>query len=214
MATSVAAAPTCASSRPFKRRLNRMPEAPLEIEPERYELTAPPAYFFAFDRRDFLGLLGGGLLIAFSAGAQESGRGRRSEAAPQDLDAWLHIGEDGAVTICTGKTEVGQNIRTSLSQAAAEELHCPIASIKLGMADTALVPYDMGTFGSRTTPTMAPQVRRAAATAREALLDLAAERWKVDRSKISIADGKIVCADAAASASPMGFGDLTKGQKL
>ena len=189
-----------------------MPETSAQIEPERYELTAPPAYRFAVDRRDFLGLLGGGLLIAFSAGAQESGRrGRRPESAPQDLDAWLHIGEDGAVTICTGKTEVGQNIRTSLSQAAAEELHCPIASIKLVMADTALVPYDMGTFGSRTTPTMAPQVRRAAATAREALLDLAAEKLQVDRVKLSIADGKIACPGAAA---PIGFGELNKGQKI
>src|ERR1035441_6516295 len=50
---------------------------------------------------------------------------------------------------------------------------------RLVMADTALVPYDMGTFGSRTTPTMASQIRRAAATAREALLDLAAEKWNV-----------------------------------
>src|ERR1039458_7128607 len=162
MATSAAAAPTSASSEPSKRRPNPMPETPAQIEPERYELTAPLAYRFAVDRRDFIGLLGGGLLIAFSAGAQESGRARRSEALPQDLDAWLHIGEDGAVAIYTGKTEVGQNIRPSLSQAASQELHCPIGSIKLVMADTALVPYDMGTFGSRTTPTMAPQVRRAA----------------------------------------------------
>jgi CO/xanthine dehydrogenase Mo-binding subunit len=191
-----------------------MPETLNQIEPERYELTAPPAYRFAVDRRDFLGLLGGGLLVVFSASPQESGRGRRGEPIPQDLDAWLHIGEDGAIAIYTGKTEVGQNIRTSLSQAAAEELHCPIDAIKLVMADTALVPYDMGTFGSRTTPTMAPQVRRAAATAREALLDLAAGKWKVDRSKLSVADGKIVCADAPAGASPMGFGGLTKGQKL
>jgi len=187
-----------------------MPDAPVQIEPERYELTAPPAYRFAVDRRDFLGLLGGGLLVVFSAGAQESGRGRNSESAPQDLNAWLHIGEDGAVSICTGKTEVGQNIRTSLSQAAAEELHCPIASIELVMADTALVPYDMGTFGSRTTPTMAPQVRRAAATAREALLDLAAEKWHVDRAKLTIADGKIACPGS----EPAGFGELAKGRKI
>jgi isoquinoline 1-oxidoreductase len=198
-----------------------MPDSPTQFEsapiaPERYELAAPPAYRFAVDRRDFLGLLGGGLLVVFSASAQESGRGRRSQALPSDLNAWLHIAEDGGVTICTGKTEVGQNIRTSLSQAAAEELHCPIASVKLIMADTALVPYDMGTFGSRTTPTMAPQVRRAAATAREALLDLAAEKWNVDRAKLSIVDGKIACPDAgnAAATSPIGFGELTHGRKI
>ena len=79
------------------------------------------------------------------------------------------------------------------------------------MADTALVPYDMGTFGSRTTPTMAPQVRRAAATAREVLRDLAAERWQIDRAKVSIVDGKV---SGAGIAAPISFGELTKGQKL
>ena len=78
------------------------------------------------------------------------------------------------------------------------------------MADTSLVPYDMGTFGSRTTPTMAPQIRRAAATAREALLDLAAEKWKAERSQLSIADGKIT----SSSGTAIGFGELTKGQNL
>jgi len=182
-----------------------------ELEPERYELTAPPAYHFEVGRRDFLGLLGGGLLIVFSAGAQERRGFRRFESLPQDLEAWLHVGENGVVTVYTGKAEVGQNIRTSLSQAAAEELHCGIGSINLVMADTALTPYDMGTFGSRTTPTMAPQIRRAAATAREALLDLAAEKWKVERGKLAIADGKITCAGGGQS---IGFGELTKGRRL
>jgi len=182
---------------------------PEQIETERYELAARPAYRFDLDRRDFIGLLGGGLLIVFSASAQERGRFRQSEQLPQDLDAWLHIGEDGAVSVYTGKTEVGQNIRTSLSQAISEELHCPIGSIKLVMADTALTPYDMGTFGSRSTPTMALQLRRAAATARETLLDLAAEQWMVDRAKLTVADGKIVSVGKSA-----GFGELTKGQKL
>lgn len=188
-----------------------MPEIPERIEPERYELAARPVYRFDVDRRDFLGLLGGGLLVVVSSSAQERRGFRRPEAQPQDLDAWLHIGEDGLVTVCTGKAEVGQNIRTSLSQAAAEELHCSIGSIKLIMGDTALTPYDMGTFGSRTTPTMAPQIRRAAATAREALLDLAAGKWKVERGSLTIAGGKIARTDGSASA---GFGELTKGQRL
>jgi len=182
---------------------------PEQLEPERYELAAPPAYRFELDRRDFLGLMGGGLLVVFSAGAQERGGRRRSESLPEELDAWLHIGENGAVRVCTGKAEVGQNIRTSLSQAVSEELHCPISAVEMVMADTALTPWDMGTFGSRTTPTMAPQIRRAAATAREALLDLAAERWHVERARVSIANGKITCGEQTA-----GFGELTKGQQL
>ena len=113
------------------------------------------------------------------------------------------------VTVYTGKTEVGQNIRTSLSQAVAEELHVPVASIRMLMADTDLTPYDMGTFGSRTTPTMAPQLRKAAAAAREALIDLAASEWKVDRGAVQVADGRVLCADHS-----MAFGELTHGKQL
>ncbi len=71
---------------------------------------------------------------------------------PQEIGAWLHIGEDGQITVYTGKVEVGQNIRTSLTQVVAEELRAPLGSIQLVMADTQLTPFDMGTFGSRTTP--------------------------------------------------------------
>ena len=81
-------------------------------------------------RRDFVQTLGGGILVMLVEEdilAQESGGGSRRRAgdfgsAPQDVNAWLHIGEDGVVTVYTGKVEVGQNARTSLTQAAAEEL--------------------------------------------------------------------------------------------
>ena len=77
---------------------------------------------------------------------------------------------------------MGQNIRTSLSQGVAEELHLPIEKIELVMGDTQLTPFDMGTFGSRTTPTMNLQLRKVAAAARDLLIDLAAAQWKVDRT--------------------------------
>src|SRR5687767_15641732 len=77
------------------------------------------------------------------------------------------------------------------------------------MADTQLTPYDAGTFGSRTTPDMSRRLRRVAAAAREVLLDLAAENWKVDRAGLKVADGKVHDADKSVE-----FGKLTKGQKL
>lgn len=187
------------------------------IEPERYELTEHARYTFAFDRRDFLRTLGGGIavvLIVPRARAQESGGGRRGnfgEAMPADLGAWLHIGEDGRVTAFTGKTEIGQNIRTSLTQAIAEELGAPAATIAMVMADTQRTPYDAGTFGSRTTPIMNAQLRRVAAAAREMLIDLAAEQWHIDRTALAATDGKIVEARSGRTAS---YGELTKGQKL
>jgi nicotinate dehydrogenase subunit B len=193
------------------------------IEVERYELFAEPAYHFNLDleRRDFFKLLGGGLVLVFTLDAfasQESGRqrgesGRRaqSNSAPKEIAGWLHIGEDGSITAYTGKVEFGQNIRTSLSQVVAEELRAPIGSIRLTMGDTDLTPFDMGTFGSLTTPTMAPLLRKAAAAAREALIDLAAEEWKVDRASLTVKDGKVINERSKQS---LDFGKLTKGQKL
>ena len=188
-----------------------------QIEPERYELGAPSTYHFAMPRRDFFKLMGGGILVICFADdpllAQESGRSRggREGSVPQEMAAWLHIGENGQVTVCTGKVEVGQNIRTSLTQAVAEELHVVSASIQLVMGDTDRTPFDMGTFGSMTTPRMNPQLRRVAATAREALIDLAAEAWKVDRTKLVAAQGSVTDPDSRRTAS---YADLTKGHEI
>lgn len=71
---------------------------------------------------------------------------------PRGIGAWIHVGEDDAVTVYTGKVEIGQNIRTSLSRVVADELRVPLKAIRMAMADTAAVPFDKGTFGSRTTP--------------------------------------------------------------
>src|SRR5690348_13404469 len=104
-------------------------------------------------RRGFLKTLGGGILVLLTPDhdsfAQESGRHRKSsEDLPKNIGAWLHIAPDGTITAFTGKAEVGQNIRTSLTQAVADELRCSPASVHLVMGDTALTPWDMGTFGS------------------------------------------------------------------
>lgn len=140
------------------------------FEPERYELLAGPAYNFPLDRRGFFKTLGAGIVVASFLDAQESGGGRRGgQAAPKEISAWLHIGTNGAVTAFTGKVEVGQNARTSLTQAVAEELGAPVSAIELVMGDTDRTPFDMGTFGSMTTPQMVPQMRRAAAAARKLL---------------------------------------------
>jgi CO/xanthine dehydrogenase Mo-binding subunit len=172
-------------------------------------------YGFELHRRDFFKLLGGGMVICACAGpilAQESGARRRHEDdLPQNISAWLHIAEDGNVTVYTGKVEMGQNIRTSLTQQVAEELRAPIESIQLVMGDTALTPYDMGTFGSRTTPTMGPQLRMVSAAARENLIDLAAQRWHADRASLTAKNGKITNSRSRQSIS---YGELTKGQEL
>jgi len=190
----------------------RLPDG-AELEPERYELDDALPYRFAVGRRGFIQLLGGVVvLVAATPGSsQESGRAGRAEGQETDLAAWLHIGEDGGVTVFTGKVEFGQNARTSLAQAVAEELRSPLSTIRLVMGDTDLTPFDMGTFGSRSTPYMAPQLRKAAAVARELLKELAATQWSVEAAALEVEGGEV---RHAATSRAAGFGALTKGQKL
>jgi CO/xanthine dehydrogenase Mo-binding subunit len=191
------------------------------FEVERYELFAEPTYNFGFDRRQFIKAFGGGIALIvpmtnlFAQTAQqeqgESGRGRSGQPIPNEIGAWIHIDEAGMVSVFTGKVELGQNIRTSLTQAVAEELHVPVGNIRLVMADTDVVPFDAGTFGSRTVPFMAPQLRKAAAAARETLIALAAEQWKVAPQDVRIVDARFVNHDGTKFLT---FADVAKGQKL
>jgi len=190
-----------------------------DIELERYELFEGPRYLFepwTVARRDFLKSFGTGLLVLLVVSPdsvkaqQESGRGGGGDRMPSDVNAWLHIGEDGRVTVFTGKTEIGQNIRTSLTQAVAEELKAPLASITLVMADTGRTPFDQGTFGSRTTPTMNLQLRKVAAAAREVLASRAAAQWNVARDAVQLRDGGV----HGPAAQSIEFGELVKNGAL
>jgi isoquinoline 1-oxidoreductase len=190
--------------------------AQVPLEPERYELRAAAPYRFDLDRREFFKFLGAGVLVVSvlkpAVVAQESGgaqQGRRD--LPKEIGAWLHVGDDGKVTVYTGKVEMGQNIRTSLSQAVAEELHVPIERIEMVMGDTQLTPFDMGTFGSRTTPTMNLQLRKVGAAAREMLIGLAAAQWQIDRQHLVAAEGKISVPQSNRS---IDYATLLKGQQL
>jgi len=160
-------------------------------------------------RRDFLKTLGGGLLVMMTAEsdvlAQESGRRSANEELPTNVAAWLHIAPDGKITAFTGKVEVGQNIRTSLTQAVADELHVAPNMVTLVMGDTARTPWDMGTFGSRTTPTMAPEMRKMAATAREALIAQAAKETGKPKDHLRAWNGGVFYAQSKIGTP---YGDL------
>jgi nicotinate dehydrogenase subunit B len=183
--------------------------------------TRPLGLTRPLTRRSFLKSFTGGLAVLWLVDASDlfaqaesggAGRGARGgNRRPPELAAWLHIAADGAVTVYCGKTEVGQNVRTMITQAIAEELPTPLTAINVVLADTARVPWDAGTFGSQSTPQMVPQIRRVGATAREALIDLAAKQWSVDRNELTAADGRI---HHRSSNRSVGFGELTRGEKL
>jgi isoquinoline 1-oxidoreductase len=167
-------------------------------EVERYELRERPRYRFDTNRREFVQVVGSGLMIGVAAkrlpaqrrAGGRGGRGDRSRRA-ELLSQRFHFDADGTVTIFTSKVEVGQGSRTQITQAVAEELQLPLERIKVVMADTQLCPDDGGTAGSRTTPSTIPRVRAAAAAARDVLVGLAAKHWGVDRSTVKYEAGEL-----------------------
>jgi CO/xanthine dehydrogenase Mo-binding subunit len=190
----------------------------LFIEPERYEFSASPIHQFALARRDFFKILGAGIAVFAIAkdalAAQETAPGHRSfhmEELPKDISAWLHVGEDGSVTGFTGKAEIGQNIRTALAQTIADELRVPFESVRMVTADTALTPFDAGTFGSRTTPTITPQLRRVASAARDLLIEAAAKEWNIAPAGLVAADAKVT---DPASGRSLKYAELAHGKTL
>jgi isoquinoline 1-oxidoreductase len=164
----------------------------------------------AFSRRAFLKAVGGGIVVLVrlrSDRALAQGRGY-----PSDLNAYLRVGEDGRVTVFSGKIEMGQGIETSLAQMAAEELGVSLDAIEMVLGDTDRCPWDMGTFGSLTTRIFGPALRTAAAEARVVLVRLAAERLGVARDQLVVENG-VVSVKGQPSRS-VTYGALAKGQAL
>jgi isoquinoline 1-oxidoreductase len=161
-------------------------------------------------RRNFFTLMGGGVAVAFTTYDLFGASLLDDVLADDSLAAWIHVQENGKITVFTGKVEVGQNIRTSLSQVVAEELRVPISAIEMIMGDTSLTPYDRGTYGSLTTPTMSPKLRKAAASLREVLIEMAAQSSKTAVALLKAHDGKVILPDGKSIA----YATLTKGQKV
>ena len=192
--------------------LTQMAPAILEtVEPGVSEPADASRCAGELSRRSFIQMLGAGLLITVSGdvslGRQSGGRGRQSAA----VAARVHINEDGTITVMTGKVEEGQGSRAQLTQAAAEELRVAAERIHLVMADTELVPDDGITAGSRTTPSTVPAVRQGAATARELLVRLAAEQWKVESGTLDVRNGVITHGTTKQTIT---YADLAKSRDI
>lgn len=167
---------------------------------------------FTLDRREFLKLLGGGIVVFFTTGDPLALPQQRGRGYPEDFNAYLKIGEDGRISCFTGKIEMGQGIHTSLAQMLAEELDVPLYNVDMVMGDTALCPYDSGTFGSRSTKYFGPPLRQAAAEARGVLILLASEHLGVPAERLITKDGAVVARDDPKKT--VTYATLTKGKTI
>jgi CO/xanthine dehydrogenase Mo-binding subunit len=151
---------------------------------------------YELSRRGFL-IGTGSLAVSFSLAPGLVGNAPAAAAkssgvritAPESL-AWLVLTRQ-TVTIHSGKVELGTGVRTALTQIVLEELHFASANVKYVQGDTATTPDQGNTAGSKTIQNGGPQLRQAAATAFQALLDLAARRLGAPRSRLRASDGVV-----------------------
>ncbi len=173
-------------------------------------------------RRGFL-QQSGGLVVTFSVAALAS----RFASAPaalsaqglngpgnDQLDAWIAVAADGRVTAYTGKCELGQGLFTAQMQLVAEELAVPFDRVTLIQCDTGTTPDQGTTSGAQSHPANFNRgnLALAAATAREALVRLAAARLDVPVDRL-VAGGGAVAVDGEPSRR-VSYGELVGGRRF
>jgi nicotinate dehydrogenase subunit B len=138
---------------------------------------------------------GGSLIVTFALTAHAT---RAAPSGPQqkslavdEVGSFIAIDSDGLVTIYSGKVELGTGVLTAITQIAAEELSVRLDRVAIVQGDTELTPNQEPTYASLTVQNGGMQIRRAAATAREALLDLAASRLGVPLAQLATRNGTV-----------------------
>ncbi len=162
------------------------------------------------NRRDFL-KAGGALVVNFSipALAQSTDLLKAGPPDGQQIDSWIAIHEDNTATVFIGFVELGQGASTALLQVAAEELDMSMSQIRTTGQDTHLTPNQGGTYSSSAIRVGRPQVQRAAAEARQALLAMAADRLGVPVAKLNVENGVVNAANASVT-----YGDLIGNRRF
>ena len=170
------------------------------------------------DRRSLLAG-SGTLIVSFSlsgafaqdqAAAPPAPKPPGSLAKEPYLDSWIRIDADGAITVFTGKAELGQGVKTAIQQIAAEELDVPFNSLKLVTADTARTPNEGYTAGSNSMKDSGTAVQNAAAQARQLLVAEAARRLNVSEENLKAENGAVIAPDG----QRLSYGDLVAGDML
>jgi isoquinoline 1-oxidoreductase beta subunit len=168
-------------------------------------------------RRGFLKVAaaaGGGLMVGFWSLPGEAlaaaAKGAAAAAAPSELNAFIAIGADDAITLTVPKVEMGQGVYTSIPMLIAEELEVDMDKIVVRHAPPDAKAYgapfgDQFTGGSLSMRTMYEPMRQTGAAARMVLIQAAADEWKVAPESCHAEHGEVV---HAASGRRLKYGKL------
>src|SRR5262245_50162523 len=152
----------------------------------------------------------GALVLAFSVSPAFT---QGATPSPKQVDSWLKIDGSGTVTPFSGKVELGQGINTAFAQIVAEELDVPFANVRVIQGDTARTPDQGVSSASRSISTGGPQVRQAAAEAKQCLLELAAKRLDTPIAQLRVAEGTVAAGAVQVSYAEL-IGDKPFGREV
>jgi len=166
----------------------------------------------ALSRRNVL--KGGALIVSFNIAGPLANPLLGSLAAPaaaatpdpQLLDSWISVHADNTATVFMGKVELGQGTTTGMLQIAAEELDLAMRQVSAARVDTNVTPNQGPAVASLSIMDNGPQLRAAAAEARQALLQLAAVKFNAPADRLRVRDGVITVEDDPGRA--VSYGDL------
>ena len=166
-------------------------------------------------RREFLEATGI-LVVSFSLPSFLRAADGQSATSPKtvaldEVDAFLAMDRTGRVTLYSGKVELGTGVSTALPQIVAEELDVPLKSIALIEGDTSLTPAQGKTWGSLTIQVGGVQIRQAAATARQALLQEAGKQLGVPAGDLIVEQGTVRARNGG---KQLTYGDLIGGKNF
>ena len=170
-------------------------------------------------RRNFL-KVAGGLVVGFSIAGNPKKLAAQSPINPTGLvnaaqvDSWVAIGADESVTVYSGKCEFGQGFSTVQLQLAAEELSVPLSRVKLIFCDTGYTPDQGTTSGSQShIAEFGPGgLRQALDTARDALMQLAAEWFDTTPDQLAVKNG--VVWPKSDGTQQITYGQLLQGERF
>lgn len=157
-------------------------------------------------------LIGFSLLPSSMTIAKEHANGRIGDVPDEgNINTWLRLDAAGDLTVLTGKTELGQGIKTALMQIAAEELDIPMAKVRIVIADTAQTADERYTAGSASITSSGSAIRSAAAEARRILLEMAAAHLNTPAGQLVVKDGMVTALSTKQSVS---YAALLNGKSI
>lgn len=119
--------------------------------------------------------------------------------------ALVHVYTDGSVHLNHGGTEMGQGLYTKVAQVVAEEFGIGASAVRITATTTGKVPNTSATAASSGADLNGMAAKQAAGTIKARLVDFAAKRWKVPKSRIRFEDGQVLIGNRQ-----IAFGELAR----